>query len=139
MRKNEWSGIAVLVEITSAILEMIYLVLQIYYGLSYGVQPYKWILNILMSLLVYTGLQLLVFYPERINRLSPEICVGEVRKFSIRMVRLIKFVFVAGLMIPSVADAFGVFVPEAYSLIVILCMLVLAGFYEIKIIRLLKK
>lgn len=139
MKREDWTIPALLAEAVCLILEAVYLVLQIYYGLAFHVPAYKWLLNILMSLLVYAGLFLLAVYPEKINRLQPSACIGQVRKLSLRMVRFVKFVFVVGLMVPSVADAFGEELLDAFSLIVMGAMLVVAVYYEVKILRILKQ
>ena len=55
------------------------------------------------------------------------------------MVRLIKLVFLAGLMIPCVGDVLGIELKEAYSLIMIAAILVIAIGYEIKIIEILRQ
>ena len=68
-----------------------------------------------------------------------EVCTKDVRKYSIRMVRLVKLVFIAGLMVPCVGDVIGIELKEAYSLIVIAAILVIAVGYEYKIIQILRK
>ena len=54
------------------------------------------------------------------------------------MVRLVKFVFVIGLMVPCVCDAAGIQIQEAYSLIVMGLMFVIAVYYEVRIIQILR-
>ena len=138
MKKEDWSVPALLAEAVSILLELVYIGLQIYYGVTYHVEPYKFLLNIVVTLLVYIALTLLAIYPERINRLPAELCVGQIRKLSIRMVRLVKFVFVIGLMVPCVCDAAGIQIQEAYSLIVMGLMFVIAVYYEVRIIQILR-
>ena len=68
------------------ILGIVYIGLQIYYGIVYKVAPYKFICNIAGVVLIYVGLSLVSCQPEKINRLPKEVCVGKVRKYSIRMI-----------------------------------------------------
>ena len=76
MKKEDWSVPALLAEAVSILLELVYIGLQIYYGVTYHVEPYKFLLNIVVTLLVYIALTLLAIYPERINRLPAELCFG---------------------------------------------------------------
>ena len=93
MRREDLSVSAIFLEAIEIIFGIIYIGLQIYYGLYYHITPYKFIMNLLAMILVYLGLSLLSCYPERINNIAPEYCVGKIRKYSLRMIRLIKFVF----------------------------------------------
>lgn len=135
MRKEDLTLAAIFLEAVGIIFSVIYIALQIYYGLAFHIAPYKYILNLIILILVYLGLTLLSNYPERINNLPPEVCVGKIRKYSIRMLRLVKFVFITGLLIPCVCDAFGIEILNAYSFLVVLVIVVIAGFYEYKILR----
>lgn len=135
MRREDWSVPALLAEAVCILLEMIYIGLQLYYGVTFHVAPHKFLLNIAATLLVYAALTLLAVYPERINRLPDKLCTGRVRKLSIRMVRVVKYVFVAGLMVPCVCDAAGIQIQEAYSIVVMGLMLIPAVYYEVRIIQ----
>ena len=88
--------------------------------------------------MIYVGLSLVSCQPEKINRLPKEVCVGKVRKYSIRMIRLVKLVFIIGLMVPCVGDVIGIELKDAYSLLVIAAILVITVFYEYRIIQLLR-
>ena len=55
------------------------------------------------------------------------------------MIRFIKFVFVAGLLVPCVCDAAGYEILSAYSLIVIGIIIVMAVYYEVRILSEIKK
>lgn len=134
MRKEDLNVAAIFLEALDMIFGLIYIGLQIYYGLYYHISPYKFIINLLAMILVYAGLSVLSCYPERINNIAAEYCVGNIRKYSLRMIRLIKFVFVVGLLIPCVCDAIGYEILSAYSFIVIGVILIIAIGYEIKII-----
>lgn len=82
---------------------------------------------------------MLAIYPERVNGLSREVCTGAIRKYTIRMVELIKLVFVLSLLFTSICDALGYRVDAAYSLIVMGLILVVAVVFEVKIIKILRK
>ena len=138
MRKEDLSVVALLLEAVDLILGLVYIGLQIFYGLYYHVPPYKFILNLLAMVLVYAGLTLLSMNPERINSIPKEICQGTIRKYSLWMVRLIKAIFVVSLLIPSVFDVIGIGIRSVYSLIVIGLILVVAGYCEYHIIQELK-
>ena len=139
MRKEDLTVPAILAEAVGIILGTVYVIMQIYYGIAYKVAPWQFLSNIIGVILVYAALTILSCHPEWLNRLSREDCVGKVRRYSIRMVRLIKLVFLIGLMIPCVGDVLGIELKEAYSLIMIAAILVIAVGYEIKIIDLLRE
>ena len=88
---------AIIAEAVEIIVGLVYIGLQIYYGVVNHIPPYRFICNIVGLLLVYAGLTVLSNHPEQVNRLAPEVCVGKVRKYTLRMLRLIKLVFVVGL------------------------------------------
>ncbi len=138
MRKEDMSVAAALLEAATMILGVCYLVLQVYYGMRFHLAPSKFIMNILAEILVYAALMMLQFYPERVNRLTSEMFTLDIRKLTIRMLRLIKFVFVAGLLVPSVFDCMGVSIYSAASLVVIVLIAVIAVYYEMRIYRILK-
>lgn len=139
MRKEDMTVPALILEALTVLLAFVYIGLQIFYGISYHVGVGKFLLNVFAMLLVYAGLTLLSVYPERINRLPDELFTPYVRKLSLRMIRLVKFIFVAGLLVPCAFDAFGVEMLDADSLIVIGLILAVTVYYECKIIRTLRK
>lgn len=139
MKKEDLTVPAIFAEAIGMILGMVYIGLQIYYGIAYKVAPYKFICNIVGVILVYVGLSLISCQPEKINRLPKEVCVGKVRKYSIRMIRLVKLIFLVGLMVPCVGDVVGIELKDAYSLFVIAAILVITVLYEYRIIRLLRE
>lgn len=138
MRREDLTVPALFLEAIGMIFAIVYIGLQIYYGVCFHISPLNLVLNLLVMILVYVGLSLLSSYPERLNRLPVEVCRGNVRKYSIRMIRLVKFVFVTGLLIPCVFDALGIEIMKVYSLIVVGVILVIAVFYEYNIIKELK-
>lgn len=139
MKKEDLTIPAILAESVEIIVGLIYIGLQIYYGLVYHVPPYKFICNMVGLILVYVALTILSNHPERVNHLAPEVCVGDVRKYSLRMLRLIKLVFVVGLMIPCIGDVIGTELKDGYSLVVIGAIVAIAAFYEYKILLAIRK
>lgn len=138
MRKEDWSVAAVIFEAVDILSGLAYCGMQIYYGVLYHIMVYKIIINILVAVLVYAGLTLLAAYPERLNNLPPEVCKGNVRKYSIRMLRVEKCLFLVSLLVPCICDIAAFHMPQVYSVIVILLMLVIAVYYEIRIIWILR-
>ena len=138
MRREDVSVVALLLEAIDLILGLVYIGLQIFYGLYYHVPAYKFILNLLAMILVYAGLTLLALYPEKINSIPRQVCQGTIRKYSLWMVRLVKTIFVVSLLVPCVFDAMGVGIRSVYSIIVIGLILVVAGYCEYRIIQELK-
>lgn len=139
MRKDDLTVPAILAEAVILILGITYTGMQIYYGIAYHIAPVQFICNILGIILVYAGLSVLSCYPEKINRLPEEACTGKIRTCSIRMVRLVKMIFVVGLMIPCVADVLGTEIRDAFSLVVILAIFLTVIYYEAVIIREIRK
>ena len=127
MKKNHLSTETLFFEIISAIAALFYMGLQVYYGIVYGAGAVRIVMNVL------------ILYPERVNGLSREVCTGAIRKYTIRMVELIKLVFVLSLLFTSICDALGYRVDAAYSLIVMGLILVVAVVFEVKIIKILRK
>ena len=139
MRKEDLTTGNLLCEVIGIVCVLIYAGLQIYCGILYGAAAMTILVNVLMMFLVYIGLTMLAFYPEKVNRLEPEICVGKVRQYTIHMVLYIKLVFTLSLLFTSVCDVIGREVDGAYSLISVGFMILLAVGYEIKIFQILKK
>ncbi len=138
MKKEDITFAALLLEALGILLGIIYVALQIGYGVYYGVSPIKIIMNVLVALVVYTILTILMIHPERINGLSPDVCTGDIRKYSIRMVVLVKFIFIASLMVPCMFDVLGIEIRSATSLIVIILIFAIVIYYECRIIRILR-
>lgn len=145
---NEWSGSVKKEDLTIAnavceavgiVSTLIYAGLQIYCGILYGVDIMTIITNIVMVVLVYAGLVMLALYPEKVNRLEPEICTGKVRQLTIHMLLYVKLVFVLSLLFTSVCDVIGRDLDGAYSLISVGFMVMIAVLYEIKIFQILRK
>ena len=72
MKKEDLTVPAIFAEAIGMILGIVYIGLQIYYGIAYKVAPYKFICNIAGVVLIYVGLSLVSCQPEKINRLPKE-------------------------------------------------------------------
>lgn len=139
MKREDMTVSALFLELLVLLMAFVYVGLQIFYGINYHVGAQKVLLNVFAMVLVYVGLTVLCIYPERINRLPEEVFTPYIRKLSIRMVRLIKAIFVAGLLVPCAFDAVGIEMKDANCLVVIGLILLTAIFYEYKIIHILRK
>ena len=124
LKKEEMTNMDFLLEAVGIVAAMIYLGLQIYYGIVYGVAFTGIILNAAILILVYVGLTLLARYPERVNNLPKEICSGKIRKYTIHMVRAVKLIFVQ--------------INKGYSLVTVALIVIVTVVYEGKIIKLLR-
>ena len=139
MKKEEMTTVDFLLEAVGIVGALIYLGLQIYFGIVYGVAFTGIILNAVILILVYIGLTLLAHYPERVNNLPKEICSGKIRIYTIHMVRAIKLIFVLSLLFTSICDVAGVQINKGYSFVTVVLIAVVTAVYEGKIIKLLRK
>lgn len=139
MKKDEMTVIDLLLEAIIAVSAAIYIGLQIYYGVAYGVNAFNIVMNVAALLLVYTGLTLLQFYPEKVNGLTKAVCIGSIRKYTIHMVRLVKLIFVISLLFTSICDVMGQQINKGYSLLVVALIVVTALYYEYQIIKILRE
>ena len=133
MRKRDMTFASAVLEAIDALLALAYIGLQIYYGVCYHIQVFKFVANILVLLLVYIAITWLQHYPEKLNHIAAELCVGNIRKYSLRLLTFVKLVFTAGLLVPCVCDAFGIAIRDVYSLIMIGLILVVTAYYEYRI------
>lgn len=135
MNRRDWTLPALIIEIVTVIALLVYIGLQIFYGLYYHVPTMQYLTNVIAALALYGALTALQLYPHHINHLPQEICVGNIRKYSLRMIRVIKFLFLVSLMIPCVADALGRELRGPYTggtLVVIIGVWV---YYEFRIVE----
>ena len=139
MRKEEVTIIDLLLEAVGIVSGLVYMGLQIYYSMIYGVNPVTIVMNGAVLILVYIGLTLLSVYPEKVNGLTREACSGLVRKYTSHMVRLVKLIFVLGLLFTSICDILGHQLNSGYSMIVVILVVVTVVYYEGKIIHILRK
>lgn len=131
------TAIDLLAEAAGIVSALIYLGLQIYYGIAYGVNAFHITMNVAALILIYTGLTLQQFYPERVNRLTKEVCSGRIRRYTIQMVRAVKLIIVASLLFTSVCDVMGHQLNKGYSLVVVVLIFAAVAGFEYKIIRIL--
>lgn len=137
MRKNEMTVIDLLAEAAGIVSALVYLGLQIYYGSAYGVDAFHIVMNVAALILVYTGLTLLQFYPERVNGLAKEVCSGRIRRYTILMVRAVKLIFAGSLLFTSICDVMGHQLNKGYSLVVVALIFAAVLGFEYKIIKIL--
>ena len=138
MKKESMTTAELLMEAVGIVCAVIYVGLQIYYGVDYGVSGGQILMNVAMLALVYVGLSLLEIYPERVNGLTREVCSGKVRKLTIHMVGLAKLIFVVSLLFTSICDVMGHQLNTGYSLVVVVLIVVVTLVYEYRIIKILK-
>lgn len=139
MKKNDMSTAALFAEAVGIVSAVLYFGLQIYYGISYGAGVLDVIMNIAAMILVYLGMTLLTIYPERVNGLSREVCSGDIRRYTCRMVRSAKLIFVEGLLFACICDVLGQEINAGYSLVIVALIVVTAVYYEYRIIKILRE
>lgn len=138
MKKEDMNTIELFAEAIGMIALAAYIGLQIYYGIYYKV-PVNFFINIAVMLLVYTGLSLMQCHPHRVNRLTKTACTGDIRKYTIRMVRIIKFIFLMSLLFTSILDVMGQEINAGYSLGAVVLSVAAVLYYEYKIYTIIKK
>lgn len=139
MRKQDLTVPALLLEAVVIILTVGYIVLQIIYGIIYARNPLTILMNAVVIILIYLFFTFLSIYPERVNRLPAELCVGDVRKYTLRMLRLEKLVLTIGFLIPSIFDVIERTLPALCSALIMICIILIAIYYEARIIQTLRK
>lgn len=139
MRKEEMTWMAMLAEAVGLVSAVVYLGLQIFYGVSYGISAVDILMNVVIMLLIYAILTMLAIYPEWVNGLSKEVCIGRVRKYTIRMVRIEKIILIEILLLTSICDVMGRLLPPWTTAGVIVVMVAVAVYYEYRIIRILRE
>lgn len=139
MNREDWPILAVIFEAVDVLAGLGYCGLQVYYGVTYHISPYKIGINILVVLMIYAGLTLLALAPENLNRLQPQVCKGKIRRLSLRLIRVEKFLFLIGLMVPCICDVAAIHVPPLYNVAVIAVIVLVAVYYEVRILEELKK
>ncbi|MGN0351720.1 MAG: transglycosylase [Roseburia sp.] len=138
MKKEEMTIVDIILEAVGILGLLFYLGFQIYYGIQYGIPVLNILVNVLIMLLVYVLLTWLQFFPERVNAIPKERCVGDVKRYTIEMLRTVKLIFTLCLLFTSVCDILGNQINSGYSVVVVIAIIVVAVYYEIKIIRILR-
>lgn len=127
MRKEEMNAWDIIAEVLSILGVLGFLGLQVYYEAVYHVEIKTIIYHVTALLLVYAGFLVLQCYPEFLNGLGTESVMGKVRVYAVRMVRILKVLIVYGMLVPSICDAAGIHINGAYSLILLLLILITIG------------
>lgn len=139
MKKEDMTTAGLLAEAVGIVAGLVYIGMQIYYGISYGVAAKNIILNVVMLLLVYAGLTLLARYPEKVNSLPKEKCSGMVRRDTLRMLAGVKLIFVLSLLGTSICDVLGIEISSWYSVVVVLLIVGTVFYQEGKIIHTIRR
>lgn len=139
MKKEDMTTAGLLAEAVGIVAGLVYIGMQIYYGISYGVAAKNIILNVVMLLLVYAGLTLLARYPEKVNSLPKEKCSGMVRRDTLRMLAGVKLIFVLSLLGTSICDVMGIEISSWYSVVVVLLIVGTVFYQEGKIIHTIRR
>ena len=139
MNRNEMTTAEMMFESVGMVSAILYIGLQLYYGFLYGADGISIMMNVAAMILVYAGLTLLAIYPEKVNGLTKEKCTGKIRKYTVRMVRFAKLIFVGGLLFTTICDVLGHKLHAGYSLVVVVLIVVTGVVYESKIIRILRQ
>lgn len=116
--------------ITGAVL---YLILQLYYGSLYKIGVPTILVHLITMVLIFAGLTILQIFPELMNVGCKEAVEGKVRLYAVRMLRMVKLVLVLGMLVPSICDVRGTLLNAAYSLIIVVFLLLIGGYYLYRI------
>jgi hypothetical protein len=138
LKKEEMTLMDLLAEAVGIVAGVIYLGMQIYYGIYYGVAVSHISMNVVMLLLVYVGLTMLSCYPEKVNNLDREACTGDIRRYTVRMLRTVKLIFILSLLFTSVCDVMGYEITSWCSVLVVILILATVFYFEGRIIRMLR-
>lgn len=133
MQKDEMGIGDIIVESLTIFGMIMYLGLQMFYRSRYQISIQTMIYHIVPVILLYLFLLLLQYHPEFLNGKSSEPVKGKVRIYAVRMVRICKLLIVYGILIPTVADILETGIHGAYSLVVMLCILVVIAYYIFRI------
>jgi len=119
-------------ESLAAVAMFAYIALRIYYRYLYF-SDVRVSYEILFVPLLYAGMLLLQKYPEFLNGMHSEPLTGKVRFYGIRMIRNSKLLIMVGILIPSIADVWGVYINEAFTLLIWAGVLGVIGYYMYRI------
>lgn len=133
MRKTEWKVWEIIIETVTVIAVLVFLGLQFYYGYIYERSLMTLLYHLLPVLCLYAGMTVLQIFPELLNGWSSEPLQGKVHTYGVRMVRNCKMLVVLGMLVPSAADALGIEMNAAYSLLVMAGVLGTIVYYLVRI------
>ena len=131
--KNEWRIWEIIIETITVIAVIVFVGLQIYYGYIYERSVMTLLYHLLPVLFLYAGMTVLQMYPELLNGNSGEPLQGKVHMYGVRMVRNCKMLVIFGMLFPSAADALGIEMDAAYSLLIMAGVLGTIVYYQVRI------
>lgn len=135
MKKEDWKGWGLAVEIITGVFGVIYTGLQIYHMICFPTVFYKSLTNILLVAVLYGVFFLLECCPQWIHRLPVKLFTNKVRSYCIWMVRTVKLIFVVSVMVASVFDILEVHMHSVFGILVIVAILAAVGYFECRILR----
>ncbi|MBO5373789.1 MAG: hypothetical protein J6A75_13870 [Lachnospiraceae bacterium] len=133
MQKDKSEILDVVIETLSAAGILLYLGVQFYYRMLYETVWTTFLYHLVPVIFMYAGMLFLQKNPEWLNGRNSEPLQGKVRFYAIRMIRNCKFFIVLGILVPGVADIIGIQLRSGYSLLIMLCVLVVIGYYMFRI------
>ena len=89
--------------------------------------------RVLPSAFLYAGMTVLEIVPELLNAGGKEKLGGRIRIYAVRMARNCKFLFMIGMLVPSVADVIGFRVDASYSFLIMAGILGTLAYYLYRI------
>ena len=137
--KKESELFEIVIETVTALAILIYIGLQIYYAYTYESSITVVLYHFLPVLFLYIGMTMLQIFPEYLNGIKSEPLKGMVRVYAVHMVRINKMFLIIGMLLPSIADALGIRMNPAYSLLLMGCVLGTIVYYLYKIYQYNKK
>ena len=135
MVKKDWKVWEIVTESLCAAAAVGYLGLQIYYGYLYESMGTVIVYRVLPSAFLYAGMTVLEIVPELLNVGGKEKLGGRIRTYAVRMARNCKFLFMIGMLVPSVADVIGFRVDASYSFLIMAGILGTLAYYLYRIYR----
>lgn len=133
MQKEKWEIFDVVIETLTVVGVLFYFGLQIYYRMLYETEWSTLLYHLFPILLIYVGTLLLQRNPEWLNGRGSEPLYGKIRMYAVRMVRNGKFLLILGMLVPGIADILGVHIHDGYSLLMMVCILAVIGYYMFRI------
>lgn len=133
MQNGKWELWDVVIETLTAAGVLFYLGLQLYYRMLYRMGWSTCLYHLLPVVFIYAALLLLQKNPEWMNGRGSEPLYGKVRVYAVRMVRNGKCILILGMLVPGMADVFGIQIHDGYSLLIMAAILVVIGYYLFRI------
>lgn len=133
MEKKEYKIWEIIIETVTAVGVIVFLGLQIYYRYVYESSFIVFLYHFLPVILLYAGMTVLQMFPEFLNGKNSEPLQGMVRVYAVRMLRNAKLLLILGLLLPSVADALGMGMNAAYSILIMAGILLNIVYYLYRI------